>query len=479
MLSRREREVAALVAQGLTSREIGQKLFISERTAEGHVQQIREKLGFRSRSEIAAWVARAESMIAPDLERLPGHAPTARPRPARLNNRSLLVVGSALAVLAVLILVVDTVVPRLGSSPIVQPIRTFAGTGNVFISDDGKIPSETDLVGPSGVAIGPDGGIYFSEGNRIRKVGPSTAGLVVTVAGTGVVGSWLDGDGALTANLGMVYSVVGVGDIYDTAEFEGLAVDAGGSLIFPDTSNDRVGRVTSDGKVETVAGGGAPSGHIFITGAKFSVGDNGKASDSVLTFPRACAVDQQGNLYIADTIDNRVRKVDHATGLITTIAGTGTPGFSGDGGPAERAELNAPQGLAVARDGTVYIADTGNERIRRIQDGVISTVAGTGSEGYGGDGTAGTKAQFDVPLGLALDSHDNLYIADSGNDRVRKLDVGGRITTVVGNGTRGFAGDGGSAALAELAAPVALAIDASNNLYVADSLNNRIRVVSL
>jgi sugar lactone lactonase YvrE len=165
--------------------------------------------------------------------------------------------------------------------------------------------------------------------------------------------------------------------------------------------------------------------------------------------------------------------------VITTVAGVGKPGWSGDNGPADQADLNAPEAVAVALDGTLYIADTGNQRIRRVKDGVITTVVGTGVEGNSGDGGSGISAELDVPLGLALDSRDNLYIADSGNDRIRKLDVGGHITTVAGNGTRGYAGDGGSAAGAELAAPVAVAVDASNYLYIADSLNYRIRVVAL
>jgi sugar lactone lactonase YvrE len=212
----------------------------------------------------------------------------------------------------------------------------------------------------------------------------------------------------------------------------------------------------------------------------FPLGDNGPARASVLTFPRGCVFDRQGNLYIADTIDNRIRKVDHASGVITTVVGTGSAGWSGDGGRAEQAELNAPEAVAFDdRDGTLYIADTGNQRIRRVRDGVITTVAGTGVEGYGGDGGPATSAELDVPLGLALDSRENLYIADSGNDRVRKLDLGGHITTVAGTGTRGYGGDGGSAAAAELAQPVAVAVDASGNLYIVDSLNNRLRTVGL
>jgi hypothetical protein len=465
-----------LVAEGLTSREIGQRLFISERTAEGHVDQIRSKLGFRSRAEIAAWVVRSEAAVVPESITEPAHVPAPTHAP-RLRRGPLLVAGSALALLAALVLVLDTIVPKFGAPPIVQPIRTFAGTGNPFISDDGKIPSETDLEGPSGVAVGGDGSIYFVDGTRIRKVGPSTLGLVVTIAGNGG-GGWNDTNTALTADLGLNFNS-SASNFYSTAEFEGIAVGADGSLVFPDSINDRVRRVTPDGSLVTIAGGGAPPGHIFILGVHYSLGDNGPASASLLTFPRDCAFDELGNLYIADTIDNRIREVDHSTGVITTIAGTGTPGWSGDGGPADQAELSAPQGLAVARDGTVYIADTGNERIRRVRDGVITTVAGTGAEGFDGDGGLGPAAMFDVPLGLALDSRENLYIADSGNDRIRKLDIGGRITTVAGNGARGYGGDGGSAIGAELAAPVAVAVDAASNLYIVDSLNNRIRAVAL
>ena len=476
-LSRREREVASLVAEGLTSREIGKRLFISERTAEGHIEQIRAKLGFHSRAEIAAWFVRSGPG---NVEKpTPRAAPaTALSRPNWLSARTFLTAGAALALLTALILVVDTVVPRLGASPIVRPIRTFAGTGNAFVSDDGKLPSETDLDGPSGVIVSHDGDVYFTEAGRIRKVGPSTSGLVVTIAGNGPgTDSWQDTDSALTADLGLPSN--GWNDIYSTAQFEGFAVAPDGSLVFADTGRDRVRLVTPAGKLVTIAGGGSPPGHIFISGINFSVGDNGPASASTLTSPRGCAFDDQGNLYIADTIDNRIRKVDHSTGLITTVAGTGSAGWSGDNMPADQTQLNAPHAVAVDRDGTIYISDTGNQRIRRVKDGVITTVAGTGLEGYAGDGGLATQADLDVPLGLALDSLDNLYFADSGNHRVRKVDAGGRITTVAGNGTSGYSGDGGSAAGAELAQPVAVAIDTSNNLYIVDSLNNRIRVVAL
>jgi hypothetical protein len=459
-----------LVAEGLTSREIGKKLFISERTAEGHVEQIRSKLGFHSRAEIAAWVVRSESAVATSAV-APATQATARP-----SRRALVAAGSALALLAALILVVYTIAPRLGAAQVVQPIRTFGGTGNSLLSDDGKSSSATDLIGPAGVVVDHEGTVFFTDGNRIRKVGPSTLGLVVTIAGNGGDG-WQDSSSALTADLGLGRN--GGHGFYNSAEYEGLAVDGSGGLIFADTFNDRVRMVTTDGRLVTAAGNGAAPGHGLISGIGSNVGDDGPAAASILTFPRGCAVDEQGNLYIADTIDNRVRRVDHSTGVITTVAGTGQPGWSGDNGPAARAELNAPQAVAVARDGSLYIADTGNQRIRRVKDDLITTVAGNGSEGFGGEGGLGTAAELDVPLGLAVDSRGNLYVADSGNNRVRRLDAGGRITTVAGDGVRGFGGDGGSAAGAELSAPVAVAVDDSNHLYIVDSSNNRIRIVDL
>jgi DNA-binding CsgD family transcriptional regulator/sugar lactone lactonase YvrE len=498
-LSKREQEVAFLVAEGLTNREIAARLFVAERTAEGHVEQIRNKLGVRSRSEIAAWIARGGAG-SPDNQPEPGdqlirlptastlqpagsdraavtHASSAAVKRPR-RSRRLLAVGVGLSALAVAAVLLRTVVlPRLGPAAVFQPIRTYAGNGNALFSDDGKRPRETPLIRPSGVAIDSrTGTIYIADGNRIRAVGPG--GLVQTVAGTGAIGFRGDGGAAQQADL-YLGETSGVNSLYDSAETEGMAANDG-RLFLADPFNDRIRLVTPVGTIDTFAGGGAEPGHLFIEGTGFTIGDGGKAVASVLTDPRACALDPAGNLYIADTIDNRIRRVD-TRGQITTVAGSGAAGFSGDGGPATTADLNAPEGLAIGPDGSLYIADTANERIRRVDPNtdVISTVAGNGEEGYGGDGGKGTKAELDVPLGLAVDLRGNLYIADSGNNRVRKVDIAGTITTVAGNGIRGFAGDGGPAAAAELAAPTAIAVDAGDDLYIADFLNNRIRLVSL
>jgi ribosomal protein S11 len=213
-------------------------------------------------------------------------------------------------------------------------------------------------------------------------------------------------------------------------------------------------------------------------------GDGGLATNAALDSPRALAVDDLGDVYIADTANNRVRRVD-PSGTITTVAGTGVAGFSGDGGAAVAAQLNAPAGLAIGFGRSLYIADSANNRVRLLRpDGTIVTVAGAGDPGYAGDGAPAISALFDTPQGLAFDHDGNLYVADSLNDRVRVVDLSGIVATVAGTGQGGFSGDGGAAQRAALhlaAGPLngtsqALTVDSAGRLYIADGLNNRVRV---
>ena len=206
-------------------------------------------------------------------------------------------------------------------------------------------------------------------------------------------------------------------------------------------------------------------------------GDGGPAAGATLNGPASVAVDQAGNLYIADGANNVVRKVTPA-GYISTYAGTGTAGYSGDGSAGTSAELSAPWGVALDASGNLYIADSGNNRVRKVTPGgTISTYAGTGAPGFSGDGNAAISAKLSAPSGVAVDSNSNLYVADAGNNRIRIVSPGGNITTYAGSGTPGFSGDGSAATSAQLSLPAGLAVDSSGNLFIADTNNNRIRMV--
>ena len=204
-------------------------------------------------------------------------------------------------------------------------------------------------------------------------------------------------------------------------------------------------------------------------------GDGGPATEAELNHPRGVAVDGAGNVYVTDIGNNRIRRID-LEGVITTIAGTGERGFDGDGGAATEAELNGPAGVTVDATGNVYLIDYGNNRIRRIDpEGIITTIAGTGERGFGGDGGPATEAQFNRPIGLALDGMNNVYVGDQGNHRVRRINPNGVITTIAGTGDQGFGGDGGLATEAQLSWPSSVAVDGADNLYVVGLGNCRIR----
>lgn len=249
----------------------------------------------------------------------------------------------------------------------------------------------------------------------------------------------------------------------------GVAVDSAGSVYIADSDNHRVRKITADGKICTVVG----------TGTKGFGGDGGPATAAQLDDPRGVAVDSAGVLYVSEYNNRRVRKIT-TDGLISTVAGTGTAGSDGDGGPAVLAQLNRPRGVAVGRAGDLYIVDAGSHRVRKVAaDGKISTVAGAGTKGFNGDGGPATAAQLDSPFEVAVDSIGTLYIGEFGNHRVRKITADGKISTIAGTGTADFAGDGGPAASAQLNNPIGVAVDRANTLYIADHANSRVRKVSL
>jgi hypothetical protein len=342
-------------------------------------------------------------------------------------------------------------------------INTVAGNGTAGYVGNGGPAISGELNYPFSGAVDAAGNLYIADSgnNRIRKVTAST-GIITTIAGTGTAGYVADGVVATSAELNDPSSV---------------AVDAAGNIFIGDSVNYRIRKVTaSTGIITTVAGNGV-NGYT---------GDGGAATNADLRGPAEVAVDAAGNLYFADGAWT-VRKVTASTGIITTVAGNGVDGYTGDGGAATSAEMYYVMGVAVDAAGNLYIADTSNNRIRKVtaSTGIITTVAGNGVNGYTGDGGAATSAELQFPYKVAVDADGNLYIATS--NAIRKVTSGtGIITTVAGTGTAGYSGDGGTATNAKLNYPgvmyqdyAGVALDPWGNIYIADTLNNRIRVVGV
>ncbi len=385
-------------------------------------------------------------------------------------------------------------------------IQTWAGTGLAGFSGDTGPGVAARLNGPTGLAIDAAGSLYIADtsNHRVRKVNPE--GVIVTVAGNGTAGYGGDGGPATEASLNTP---------------RGLALDGAGSLYIADSGNHRLRRVTPEGVILTLAGAGV-GGYS---------GDGVPGVAARLNSPYGVALDPAGNVYIADRLNRRVRRVSAVDGVITTVAGAGIAGYSGDGGPAAAARLISPVAVAIDVLGSLYVADSDNHRIRKVAGGLISTVTGSGTFGFSGDGGPVSEARLDTPTALAFDPAGNLHVADAGNHRVRRIATGGLIvtwagsshfrgegaaassallfgprgvatangdvytadtdnhrvrkvsaagliTTVAGTGTRGFSGDGGPAVGAQLSSPAAVALDAAGNLYIADSGNSRIRLVT-
>jgi uncharacterized protein (TIGR03437 family) len=334
-----------------------------------------------------------------------------------------------------------------------QTITTVAGNGTAAFVGDGAAATLASLNTPKGLNVTPSGTLYIADtsNSRIRMV--SAQGIISTVAGNGIFG--YSGDSGLAVNAGFsdVLSVV---------------VDAVGNLYIADPSNRRIRKVDIAGIVTTIAG----------IGVEGFTGDNGPATSAEIGRPTALVLDSAGNLYFADSSSQRVRVITTG-GIISTIAGNGLTAYSGDGGAATSASLNFPLGIARDTAGNVYVADTGNNAVRKITPGgVISTVAGTGHAGFSGDSGLAAAAQLNLPSDVAFDPSGNLYIADSGNNRIRKVDTTGVITTVAGTGSSSFSGDTGSAINAALNHPWGLAIDTKGDVFIADDLNSRVRLIS-
>ena len=291
------------------------------------------------------------------------------------------------------------------------------------------------------------GNLYATVESRIRKV--DFSGVITTLAGTSDYGFSGDGGPAVSAQLWSPTAV---------------AADSSGNIYIADSGNDRVRKVDGSGTITTFAGNGF---RIFS-------GDGGPAASASVYSPNGIAVDASGNVFIADTSHYRVRKVN-AAGTISTVAGNGTMGSTGDGGPATAASIFANR-IAVDALGNLYIA--GGNRVRKVSpSGIIITIAGDGVAGYAGDGGPAALARFNQTTGIAADLAGNVYVSDGGNERVRRIDAAGMISTIAGTGGSGFAGDGVPAVSAPLADPWDVAVDGGGNIYIADIQNQRIRMV--
>ena len=351
-----------------------------------------------------------------------------------------------------------------------SPSVLYKGDGTILRNDSDIIETFASEIYGEKIAIDASGNLYLA-GLTINKI--DTKGIVTRIAGNGTYGYSGDGGPATEAALGVP---------------RGLAVDDLGNVYIADSGNNRIRKIDTRGIITTVAGVSYAEGNYYTQGYS---GDGGPAVEARLRYPQDVAVDAQGNLYIADTVNDVIRKVD-PNGIITTVAGkyrgTWGCGLGGDGGPAVEARLAIPSGVAIDADGNLYIADNANHRIRKVdKSGIITTIAGSGptcipsggNGGYGGDGGLATEARLNMPYDIDVDAYGNVYIADAWNSRIRKVDTSGVITTVAGNGAVGYGGDGGPAVESQLYHPYGVAVETSGAIYIADTLwNHRVRKMS-
>ena len=315
--------------------------------------------------------------------------------------------------------------------------------------------------GPEGFVFDGAGNLYTSDCFAARVFVIDQSGTMKLVGGSGPGGfsAGYEGDNAPASKAQLSCP-------------DGVALDSEGNLFVSDHGNNRIRKISPKGVITTFAGAGATG----VDQGAFA-GDGGPASKARLSEPVGLVFDGKGNLYVADRDNHAIRKIS-PDGVISTVAGDGSPGFSGDGGPATKAKLDQPEAFAFDAQGNIYFSDSANNRVRRIDThGVITTVAGTGESGFAGDGGPATKARIADPYGVAVDKTGNLYVSDTDSNRIRRIDTNGVITTIAGTGKAGSAGDGGPAAKAQLNGPYGLVLDRQGNLYVADNGNQRVRKI--
>jgi hypothetical protein len=364
--------------------------------------------------------------------------------------------GTTLACLPLTVMLASPAGAAAADPSFTPTISTTAGNGTAGFNGD-NIPATTaELNVPTGVTEDAAGNVYIgdSANNRVRKVTASTTGIITTFAGNGTAGFSGDGGAATVAQLNAPI---------------GTAIDGAGNVYIADSGNNRVRKVAPGGTITTVAGSGSCK-------TKGNIGDGGPATSASLCAPTGLAVDGS-NLFISDSGHNRIREV--SSGVISTFAGTGAFGSSGDGGLATKAQLAIPTGVAADSLHNIYIADTGNSEIRQVNTGgIINTFAGNGSFGFGGDGGPATSAKLAGPTGVAADSSGNVYISDTFNERIRQV-TGGIISTLAGTGKAGFSGDGGPASSSKINTPTGTVATDGVNVFFADTGNQRVRRIQV
>jgi DNA-binding beta-propeller fold protein YncE len=333
-------------------------------------------------------------------------------------------------------------------------ISTVAGTGVQGYAGDGGPATQALLNNPFDLAFDPAGNLCFSDtyDHCIRRI-DERSGVISTIAGTGEEGFSGDGGPATSARMNQPY---------------GMVIDRTGNVYVADRLNGRVRRIDgASGVITTLAGDGS---------GKYS-GDGGASAHAGLAEPNGLALDRaHRNLFITDVADHRVRVIDLTSGIISTFAGTGDGRHAGDGGPAAAADVFGARAVAQAPDDSLYIMERQGSSIRRVRNGIIETVAGTGARGYGGDGHDARHAVFNAPKEMAVDPAGNLFVVDTENHVIRLIDAQSWIvTTIAGNGEAGPGGDGGPAHLASLARPHGAVVGADGAVYIGDSENHRVR----
>ncbi len=337
-----------------------------------------------------------------------------------------------------------------------QTISTYAGIDTLGFSGDGGQATAAELNQPMVLTMDAAGNLYEGEGNNsvVRKIDKNT-GIITTVVGIGGVFAYSGDGGQATAA--------------EISGPDGIIFDGSGNLYIADEGNNVIRKVNTSGIITTVYGN-------HVQGYS---GDGGPASAAEFHLPRSVTFDTHGNLYISDWLNYAIRKIDTTTGIITTIAGNGAAGYTGDGGPASAAEIGLPYQVKFDASGNLYMIDGTYFIVREINtSGIISTAVGNGVAGFSGDGGPATAAELNYPTSLTFDAAGNMCLSDRGNNVLRQVNTSGIINSFVGNGVAGESGDGGQASAAEINKPFDVLYDASGNLFIADINGNKIRKVA-